>query len=129
MPVPISLEGFDVPGAVGRMLDQPALWWQSLGLFVDHFAAWETEWLASVGDDALEVKRVHSVASAAANVGAMHLMLVARELESWLRRRLAGEHEIEPVILRSELSQIFRQTWQTADSARRADHFPEALGQ
>ncbi len=129
MPVPIFLEGFDVPGAVGRMLDQPELWWQSLGLFVDHFADWENEWLASVGDDTLEVKKVHAVASAAANVGAIRLMQAARELEGALRRRLASGHEVELDILRSELGLVFRQSWIAADMARRSERFQPAVGQ
>ena len=121
MPVPRSLDGFDVAGAVGRMLDQPTLWWQALGLFVDHFSTWEADWLACVGDDAVERKRVHAVHSAAANVGANRLAASASVLEDWLLRHQAGTAEGDAVAMRRQLQADFRQAWEAADTAIKKD--------
>lgn len=117
MPVPRSLDGFDVIAAVERMLDQPALWWQAVGLFVEHFADWEGQWQASIGDDLLERKRVHAVRSAAANVGAMHLAEAAGGLEDVLLKRLAGQPAEISDRLRDELRDSFHQAWQAAAKA------------
>lgn len=122
MSVPHSLDGFDVPGAVGRMLDQPALWWQAMGLFVAHFADWEAEWRACIGDDALERKRVHALRSAAANVGAQKVAESAGALESRLLARLAGGAEEVPEALRQCLLNDFRHAWQAAADAGRANN-------
>lgn len=125
MSIPHSLDGFDVADAVGRMLDQPVLWWQAVGLFVDHFADWEAEWRASVGDDALERKRVHALRSAAANVGARKVAESARALEERLLARLAGSAEEIPEVLRQCVRAEFRRTWQVAAEALQAGNHGE----
>lgn len=84
MPVPTALPGFNVSAAVGRMLDQPELWWQSVGLFVENYSAWGREWQMSMGDEDLERRRVHALRSAAANVGAEQLSMSAAALETCL---------------------------------------------
>lgn len=117
MPVPRSLDGFDVMAAVGRMLDQPALWWQAVGLFVEHFADWEGRWQASIGDDRQERKWVHAIRSAAANVGAMQLADAAGELEDALLKRLAGETMEIPGDLRDAVRARFNQAWAAAAMA------------
>lgn len=123
MPVPHSLDGFDVIGAVERMLDQPELWWQAVGLFVEHFADWEAQWRACIGDDMQERKRVHALRSAAVNVGAMRLADAAGWLENALLRRLAGEAaEITPD-LRDKLRDSFRRAWLAAANAWQVDRF------
>ncbi|MCK6390140.1 MAG: Hpt domain-containing protein [Azonexus sp.] len=115
--IPQQLAHFDVADAVARMLDRPELWWQAVGLFVGHFEDWPSDWEAAIGDDVLERRRVHAIRSAAANVGATPLVLLAGQLESLLARRLAGEAvEIEPG-LREQLQQVFAATWQTAAAA------------
>lgn len=119
--VPDFLDGFDVSAAVGRMLDQPMLWWQALGLFVAHFANWEAVWQSSIGDDAQEQKRVHALRSAAANVGAQQLAVSAGVLEGCLLARLAGSQEAVPEALRTRLLADFRQAWKVAADARQAD--------
>ncbi len=124
MPVPCSLEGFDVPGAVGRMLDQPMLWWQALGLFVEHFSDWEASWEQAVGDDALERKRVHALRSASATVGAESLSSVAGELEDLLLKRLAGEDLAIPAGLRNRLRDTYRDVWGVAQRAWRLNPVP-----
>lgn len=121
MSIPHSLDGFDVTEAVGRMLDQPALWWQAVGLFVDHFSEWETEWQASIGDDALERKRVHALRSAAANVGACSVAEKAGALEDRLLVRLAGGPGEVPDVLRQGVQREFRRVWQVAAEARQND--------
>ncbi len=126
MLVPDSLDGFDVSAAVGRMLDQPALWWQAVGLFVAHFADWEAAWQGCVGDDARERKQVHALRSAAANVGATALAASAGALENCLLARLAGGAERVPEALRARLQADFRGAWRGAADARRASD-PEAL--
>jgi len=121
MSIPHSLDGFDVTDAVGRMLDQPVLWWQAVGLFVDHFTHWETEWLASFGDDALERKRVHALRSAAANVGARSLAEKAGVLEDCLLARLAGGPGEVPEASRQGVLLEFRRVWQVAAKARQTE--------
>lgn len=118
MSVPRFLDGFDVTGAVGRMLDQPALWWEAVGLFVDHFADWDQAWQASIGDDAQERKKVHALRSAAANVGAVRLAAAAGALEESLLQRLAGQASEVPTGLRQPLQDRFQQAWQAAAAAR-----------
>ena len=117
MPVPRSLDGFDVIGAVERMLDQPELWWQAVGLFVEHFADWEGAWQACIGDDARERKSVHAVRSAAANVGAVGLADAAGVLEDVLLLRLAGQPADVPETLREPLRASFQQAWLAAAGA------------
>lgn len=117
MSVPRSLDGFDVIAAVERMLDQPALWWQAVGLFVEHFADWEGQWQASIGNDLQERKRVHAVRSAAANVGAMRLAEAAGGLEDVLLKRLAGQAVEIPESMRDRLRDSFHQAWQAAAEA------------
>jgi HPt (histidine-containing phosphotransfer) domain-containing protein len=121
MPIPPTLDGFDVVGAVERMLDQPALWWQAVGLFVQHFAGWEKDWQTAIGDDARERKQVHAMRSAAANVGAVRLAASAEALEQRLLDRLAGRGAQVPDDLRQRLSADFRAAWQAADHAWRTD--------
>lgn len=99
------------------MLNQPALWWQAVGLFVAHFADWEAQWQGSIGDDALERKRVHALRSAAANVGAHQVAASAGVLESCLLARLAGGAEEVPDALRGRLLADFRRAWQGAAEA------------
>ncbi len=119
MMIPRSLTGFDVNAAVGRMLDRPELWWEALGLFVEHFADWESSWRGSVGDDALERKRVHALRSGAVNVGALDLAEVAGTLEAVLLKRAAGQMAEVPAGLRERLQDCFCRTWTVAASARR----------
>jgi HPt (histidine-containing phosphotransfer) domain-containing protein len=120
MSVPRTLDGFDVTAAIGRMLDQPMLWWQAVGLFVEHFADWEQAWQESVGDYAREQKRVHALRSAAANVGATVLAATAADLEKQLLKCLAGQPIVVPDSLRRDLQQAFRQTWHAAAEAWKA---------
>ena len=120
MSIPRSLEGFDVHSAVARMLDQPALWWQAVGMFVEHFAEWESEWQASQGDETSERKRVHAVRSAAANIGAERLASAAGSLETLLLARASGKLELLPSFLRDELRVSFQQAWGAAAEAWRA---------
>lgn len=121
MTIPNSLAGYDVPGAVGRMLDQPTLWWEALGLFVSHFADWAESWQLSIGDDALEMKRVHAIGSAAANVGAYRLEAAARTLEAVLRQRLGGTTLAIADSLRATLLAAYSEAWSAASSARLGD--------
>lgn len=121
MTFPRSLDGFDVPGAVERMLGQPALWWQALGLFVDHFAGWERAWQAMLGDDAGERRCVHALGSGAANVGAIDLEAAARALEAALAQRLAGQSAADPAALRESLRAVFRRTLSVAGQAAGRD--------
>jgi HPt (histidine-containing phosphotransfer) domain-containing protein len=117
MSVPRSLDGFDVIAAVERMLDQPALWWQAVGLFVEHFAGWEQMWQQSIGDDAQERKKVHAVRSAAANVGAVQLAEAAGALEDLLLKRLADPATDVPASSRQLLQDTFQQAWLAAAAA------------
>lgn len=121
MSIPHTLEDFDVPAAVARMLDQPALWWQALALFVGHFADWDDAWLASVGDDAGERRLVHALRSAAANVGATKLSASAAALDDLLLQGQAGAAPGVFESLRRQLQQDFRQAWRTADAALRQE--------
>ena len=119
MSIPYTLEDFDVPAAVARMLDQPALWSQALALFVGHFAGWEEAWLASVGDDAGERRLVHALRSAAANVGATKLSASAAALDDLLLQGPGATAASVFESLRRQLQQDFRQSWRTADAALR----------
>lgn len=114
MSVPHFLDGFDVTAAVERMLGQPVLWWQAVGLFVEHYADWERAWQGAIGDDAEERKRVHAMRSAAANVGAVRLAETAGVLEDLLLKRLAGGQAAVPDDLRQRLGDEFRQSWSAA---------------
>ena len=117
MSVPRTLDGFDVAAAVARMLDQPMLWWQAVGLFVEHFADWEQAWQESVGDRAQEQKRVHALRSAAANIGATALAEAAAALERQLLKCQAGQATSVQENLRQGLQASFRQTWLSAAEA------------
>ena len=121
MSIPRTLDGFDVTAAVTRMLDQPLLWWQAVGLFVEHFADWERTWQDSIGDPVREQKRVHALRSAAANVGATALSEVAAALEDQLLKCQAGEATSVSEISRQHLLDSFRQTWLSAAGAREAE--------
>ncbi len=118
MRIPTSLNGFNVAAAVERMLGQPELWWQALGLFVQHFADWERDWLNSRGDDELERKKVHALRSAAANVGADRLSCAAAVLEELLVLRLSGKSVAIPPSVRWYLQDSFCSAWRAAHSAR-----------
>jgi len=117
MSVPRTLDGFDVTAAVARMLDQPMLWWQAVGLFVEHFADWEQSWQESIGDNAREQKRVHALRSAAANVGATGLSEAAAALEGQLIKCVEGSATAVPENLRQRVRDSFRQTWFSAAEA------------
>lgn len=97
------------------------MWWQAVGLFVDHFADWELAWQASLGDAADERKRVHAVRSAAANIGAERLASAAGALETLLLANACGKIDSLPEFLRDELRDCFREAWTAAAEARRAD--------
>jgi len=118
MTIPLTLKGFDVELAIERMLGQPALWWEAVGLFVRHFPAWESEWLAARGDDELERKKVHALRSAAANVGANKLSCAAAVLEELISMRLAGKHIIIPSSVRWYVQDCFREVWHSASDAQ-----------
>jgi len=128
MHIPRALDGFDVAAAVGRMLDQPMLWWQAVGLFVEHFADWERTWQDSIGDNVREQKCVHALRSAAANVGATVLAGVAAALEEQLLKCRAGEMTSVSESLRQRLLDSFRQTWLSAAAAARKVDMPDAEG-
>jgi len=117
MSVPRTLDGFEVTATVKRMLDQPMLWWQAVGLFVEHFANWERNWQDSIGNPAQEQKNVHALRSAAANVGAMALSREAAALEEQLLKSLSGEESSIPPLLRDRLRDSFRQTFGAAAEA------------
>lgn len=117
MSVPRTLDGFDVTAAVGRMLGDPALWWQAVGIFVAHFANWAEDWEKCVGNDMQERKCVHALRSAAANVGAEILSEDAARLENVLLMRLAGKVDPVPEALRRRLLASFQQTWAAASVA------------
>lgn len=119
MLIPQELDGFDVAGAVARMLDRPELWWQAVGFFVQHFAGWKTDWLASVGEDSAERRCVHAIRSAAANVGATDLATLAEELEKVLLQRISGVDQDIPPVIRDGLAAAFDQAWGAADVAWR----------
>lgn len=119
MQAPDSLDGFDVIAAVERMLGQPALWWQALALFVEHFADWERSWQESVGDEALERRRVHALRSAAANVGAVAVVEAAGALEDLLLRRAAGDSQPVSDEMRQRLLWQFQRSWRVAAQACR----------
>lgn len=108
-----TLEAFDVPDAVARMLDQPAIWRQAMALFVSHFADWGSSWMACIGRDAEEVQRVHALRSGAANVGARHLASLAGQLEDALRH--GGGHGESVEMLRRQLRDEYSRAWQEAD--------------
>lgn len=117
MSAPSSLKGFDVAAAVERMLGQPELWWAAVGLFVQHFAGWEGEWLASRGDDVQECKKVHALRSAAANIGADKLSCAAAVLEDLIVMRLAGKNLLVPPSVRWYVQDCFREAWRAASDA------------
>lgn len=121
MSIPSSLNGFDVDAAIARMLGQPELWWTAVGLFVQHFADWENEWLAVRGDDAQESKKVHALRSAAANIGADKLSCGAAVLEDLIVMRLAGKDIFIPPSVRWYVQDCFREVWRSASDARLRD--------
>lgn len=118
MSAPSFLTGFDVAPAVERMLGQAELWWRAVGLFVEHFAEWERDWLAARGDDALERKKVHALRSAAANVGANRLSCAAAVLEELIEIRLQGKPLDVPPSVRWYLQDCFREAWRAASEAK-----------
>jgi len=115
---PAILAGFDVDQAVERMLGQPTLWWEALGLFVQHFANWEAGWQAAQGDPQAERRCVHALRSGAANVGANQLASIAGMLEELLAKRCVGQAVAIPASSRTQLKECFRKIWQAAAEAR-----------
>lgn len=114
-----TLEAFDVPDAVARMLDQPAIWRQALALFVNHFADWESSWNTCIGRDAEELRCVHALRSGAGNVGAKSLAGVAGQLEDALRHGSGCAASVDA--LRRQLRDEYVQAWHAAaDYCRRA---------
>ncbi|MGE5471505.1 MAG: hypothetical protein ACM3X0_11970 [Bacteroidota bacterium] len=118
MAVPSALKGFSIGPAVARMLGQTGLWWEAVGLFVEHFANWENDWLASRGDDALEQKKVHALRSAAANVGADRLACAAAVLEELIEIHRTGKAVDIPPSVRWYLQDCFREAWRAAADAQ-----------
>ena len=115
MAIPRVLDGFDVAAAVARMLDDENLWWQSFGLFIEHYADWLQEWEISRVNLVDERKKVHSLRSAAANIGAVRLAAAAEALED----ALAGQ-SCPPAVtegLRLALREAFLRTWRVAEAA------------
>ena len=115
---PSSLNGFDVESAVERMLGQPGLWWEAVGLFVAHFAEWERDWLSVRGDDSAEQRKVHALRSAAANVGADRLSCAAAVLEELLLLRQQGKALQIPQSVRWYVQDCYREAWRAAADAR-----------
>lgn len=113
--IPLQLEGFDVPDAVARMLDRPELWWQSVGLFIGHFADWNVRWAESLGDRSAERRCVHAIRSAATNIGAIVLAERAARLECGLNDEAADPGDLKE--LRGELAEAFARTWQVCSEA------------
>ena len=111
--IPAHLPGFEVEQAVARMLDRPELWWQALGLFVEHFADWEKRW-DDAASPAEERRCIHALRSAAANVGAHDLSCLAGQLETLLAHHGEDDAEAPAGGLREQLRDAFRQLWQTA---------------
>lgn len=116
--IPRQIKGFDVAAAVERMLGREDLWWEALGLFLQHYATWEKEWLAARGDDALECRLVHAMRSAAANVGASRLSCAAAVLEELLQINLNGRAVTIPSSVRWYLQDCWREVWREASRAR-----------
>jgi len=115
---PAQLAGFEIEHAVQRMLGRPELWWEAVGLFIQHFADWESQWQASRGDAVAEGKCVHALRSAAANVGANHLACVAAVLEELLVKAAGNTAPAAiPPSLRFHLQDCFRAVWRTATDA------------
>ena len=99
------------------MLGQSALWWQAVGLFVQHFSEWERDWLAVRGNDEAERKKVHAVRSAAANVGATRLSCAAAVLEELIEIRMKGQRLEIPPSVRWYVQDCFHEAWQAASDA------------
>lgn len=113
MSIPFSLNGFNVDAAVSRMLGRPDLWWEAVGLFYEHYADWEREWLAAHGDDMQERRKVHALRSAAANVGAERLAEAAAALDELLSIRLGGCLAPVPASVRTSLQECYREVWRS----------------
>ncbi len=95
------------------MLDDENLWWQSFCLFVEHYADWLQEWEVSRANLIDERKKVHSLRSAAANIGAVRLAAAAEALEE----ALAGSTACSPAVaegLRVALRHAYQRTWSVA---------------
>ena len=115
---PNQLAGFNVDHAVERMLGQPTLWWEALGMFVHHFAEWEADWQTSQSSNEAERRCVHALRSSAANIGADHLSCIAATLEELLAKRCVGQDVAIPPSIRWYLKDCFRETWRTAAAAK-----------
>lgn len=115
---PDELAGFNVAHAVERMLGEPALWWEAVAMFVQHFADWEAQWQATEGNCEAERRCVHALYSAATNVGADHLACVAASLEALLAKCGNGQNTTLPPGMRWYLRDCFRATWRSAATAQ-----------
>lgn len=124
---PSTLPGFEVAHAVDRMLGQPTLWWEAVGLFIQHFAQWEADWQATQGNHEAERRCVHALRSGAANVGADQLASVAGVLEELLAKRCVGQAAPIPQSVREYLKACFRESWQTAADAYYAPPLAAAI--
>lgn len=118
MSVPLVVKGFDVEATVERMLGRKDLWWDALGLFLQHFAAWGNEWQAVQGDDAKEQRLVHALRSGASNVGANTLACAAAVLEELLTLRLNGKPVTIPPSVRWYVHETWREACVAAGDAR-----------
>jgi len=103
--LPVSLPGFDLADALDRMMGRTDLWWKVLYIFHRQFGSWDAAWRLTQGQRENERKSVHSLRSAAANIGAFRLAAAAAELEQVLMASDFQEAMLPP--LRRRLQESF----------------------
>lgn len=109
MAIPKPLSGMDIEAALERLSASEPLWREALALFVERYRGWDEKWRQLSGDPFEERQSLHTLRSAAANIGANKLAELAGDMEAELCAGRGDE------ALRWQVRACFREVWRWAE--------------